>query len=419
MFKGVFVTMKYPSGGYLGVDQVANIIKEIVPDVSYHVLGRSLGGRSVEFLTLGNGPVRVLLVGFPHGNEPSGGLLIFYLFKALAQGCAWLDNITLSAVVAASPDTAVANILPLDRPADMRAWYAGSGELPVDRQVEFSYRIDGKMPTRPEAVAVLKALNMTKPHVVAVLHDEPTVSPAYVYLHSQVRGVAERIAQYLGGIGLPILEKPYLQGTLMRARGVYSLVTGEQAGAMLGHASTAEYVAAAGVPVVLTCEIPLFGPRLTLGLDSVRYRADLDAFLFDLLAKRIPELHRLSQIQYEIGEHGLAFEHACALLERLSVPTVSPVLRPGLAEPLDRWRVLRLAGLLAWVAAGLTGKSYVEAERCIPVLDACWRDLAKLGPPRQTPPEQITGINAAVLQIVVEHIAALGGAIGGEFDNKK
>jgi hypothetical protein len=75
--------------GFCSVQQLQRLSEELpTHSASFwsEIAGTSVNGLPIHHIRYGSGSVKVLLVGFPHPNEPVGGLTVFALLSLLSRG---------------------------------------------------------------------------------------------------------------------------------------------------------------------------------------------------------------------------------------------------------------------------------------------------------------------------------------------
>jgi len=134
-----------------------------VPPSTPRVLGYSVQGRSIELLSFGTGPRRVLLIGLIHGNEPEGFEEFHELLETLHRAEIGATT-TLHAIPNMNPDGYLANTRGNARGVDLnRNWPTGHFQ---------PSRRNGQSPlSEPETQAVHAHLRSFAPDLLIVLHS--------------------------------------------------------------------------------------------------------------------------------------------------------------------------------------------------------------------------------------------------------
>jgi hypothetical protein len=99
---------------FCSVEQLWALVESLRTDsTGFHVevAGRSAQGRPIHYVRFGSGRVKALLVGFPHCDEPIGGLTIYSLLTLLRQGLPELADADVEwhVVPCIDPDGALLN----------------------------------------------------------------------------------------------------------------------------------------------------------------------------------------------------------------------------------------------------------------------------------------------------------------------
>lgn len=241
------------------------------------VIGSSAGGRPITALRIGDGPVRVLAYGFPHANEPGGGVTLDYLAGTLARdpdlvralGCTWY----LTKCV--DPDSARRNEGWFKGPFSPLNYTFSYYRQPGPRQVEWGFPIDYKAlkvsDPIPEVVALRGLIDRVSPHVMISLHNS-NMGGAYYWLLDSIPVVERRLAEATISTGIPLhLGEPEHMMALPLGPGVYRWVavselydyferteSGDAAALSGMGASSHEYARAVAGSISLIIETPLF-----------------------------------------------------------------------------------------------------------------------------------------------------------------
>lgn len=72
--------------------------------LGFEVIGRSVAGRAIEALTVGEGAIAIMLIATIHGNEAAGTPLLERLAREAATGPQWMRDRRLIIVPNANPD---------------------------------------------------------------------------------------------------------------------------------------------------------------------------------------------------------------------------------------------------------------------------------------------------------------------------
>ena len=123
-------------------------------------VGRSVEGRVIEAVTMGEGPLTVLVLASIHGNESAGTWIVRELVERLEDQPAWLDGRRLVAVPVANPDGVAARTRHNARGVDLNR------DFPAGNQ-----RRAGEAPTEPESRALLELIERFRPDRIVAFHQ--------------------------------------------------------------------------------------------------------------------------------------------------------------------------------------------------------------------------------------------------------
>ena len=180
--------------------------------------GRSRAGRPIRCLEIPGGPLRALLVGVPHPEEPVGALMLQYLLPLLAAGLAEELGFGFSVVMAGDPDGVVLNEPWFDRPYDLAEYLLQVYRPPLADQFEWTFPVEykryGFLRPLPEARAVMEVVHRHPLDLYAGLHDS-TFCGGYFYLSATDAELEADLAAALTATALPVHcgepEVPYLR----------------------------------------------------------------------------------------------------------------------------------------------------------------------------------------------------------------
>jgi hypothetical protein len=189
------------------------------PDVLVREIGRSRTGAAIDMITIGSGPMHVLLVGTPHPNEPIGCLTIEFLIETLiadaalcnASGCTWHFVKTIE------PDGLVLNEGWLARPGDASAYFANFFRPALDEQAEYTFPLCTPTYSFDEPVAenmaYREALRIAKPDLLFSLHNAEYGGVFYV-VSREVPGLLPNLGLQPARFGARLDEIGELGGEL-------------------------------------------------------------------------------------------------------------------------------------------------------------------------------------------------------------
>jgi protein MpaA len=132
--------------------------------ITSDIIGRSVQGRDIECLIVGEGPVVVMMLATIHGDEPAGTPLLERLARQAAFDPSWMHDRTLVLIPVANPDgyevqrRGNANGVDLNRnfPAMSFTSRGRHGEAPL---------------SEPESLALHAALDRFKPRRIVSIHQ--------------------------------------------------------------------------------------------------------------------------------------------------------------------------------------------------------------------------------------------------------
>ncbi|SDI06776.1 Zinc carboxypeptidase [Sinosporangium album] len=201
------------------VDQIrarAGALADAHPDIArFDQVGVSTKGEPIERLTIGDGPIHVLVIGMPHPNEPIGMATIDHLATRLCADDAVREGVTWHFLPCVDPDGTRLNegwfAGPFTREHYARHFYRPGAEA----QVEWTFPYEGGglslNSPMPETRAVMKAIDEAKPDLVVSLHNGEFGGVFYYVTDDapefadELRSVAERVGVplYLGAPDAP------------------------------------------------------------------------------------------------------------------------------------------------------------------------------------------------------------------------
>lgn len=174
------------------------------------VAGTSAQGRPIHHLTWGSGSVKTLWVGFPHANEPIGGLTVSGLLELLSERNAELANADVEwhIVPCIDPDGAVLNegwsLQPFDLGRYMRHFHRQ--ELRDQAECAFPLRYKKLVfeePT-PEAHILRALLTQIRPHLYYSLHNAWTGGAFFALTQDIGDTFSEQLYQLLEDAGISL-----------------------------------------------------------------------------------------------------------------------------------------------------------------------------------------------------------------------
>ncbi len=166
------------------------IAKDCPNWADFLVYGSSVKGNKLYCLKIGKGKINVLILGFPHSNEPFGGTFSIYYAKKLIKDKNDLDKFTFWIIPCADPDSALLN----------EGWFAKSysflDEIIYNYRNKANNQIDWTFPVKikrnnkviyeyrnppAKTKALIKLIDKIKPSFLFPLHNSE-FGGVYCYL---------------------------------------------------------------------------------------------------------------------------------------------------------------------------------------------------------------------------------------------
>ncbi len=219
---------------FCSVQQLIGLVDKLREDSAFHIaeLGRSAGGRPVHHVRFGAGTVKALFVGFPHPNEPIGGLTVFSLLTLLAARDPMLAgaDVEWHVVPCIDPDGTELNEGWSQHPFDLERYMRNFHRQAARDQVDCSFPIHHKRlvfsnPVR-ETRMQMELFARVRPHFYYSLHNNAGATGVWLLLsrdigatyHEQLRGLLQRF-------GMPIQVSAPFGGLLQKySEGIYENV---------------------------------------------------------------------------------------------------------------------------------------------------------------------------------------------------
>ncbi|MGH9425259.1 MAG: M14 family zinc carboxypeptidase, partial [Terriglobia bacterium] len=153
------------------------LVEEFPQLAQLREIGTSTEGRSIELLTIGNGPKAALFLGAPHPNEPIGTLTLDFLSRLLCERQDLREELgyTFLIVKVSDPDGLTLNTGWLKEKFSPLTYALNYYRPPQDEQVEWGFPIHYKtlrFTTPPaETQAVMKLMEQYRPTFYYSLHN--------------------------------------------------------------------------------------------------------------------------------------------------------------------------------------------------------------------------------------------------------
>ena len=234
-------------------------------------IGRSASGEEIERLTIDGGPRSAIVVGFPHPNEPVGGLTALHLARRLLDVPDLRDRhgLTWHIIACVDPDGARLNETWFSDPGSRDAYNAGFYRPPGRLQVEWTFpfahgdiRIDAPI---PETRALMGLIDEVEPDLLVSLHNSEC-GGVYSYLSRPEPRLYDVFAAIPGAVGL-VLDVgepeapwiPLLAPGIFESRPMEEIVDGIIASGgrtdLLAGTSSTDYARRFDT-LTLVCEVP-------------------------------------------------------------------------------------------------------------------------------------------------------------------
>src|SRR5690606_2236569 len=161
MFKLDYETVKQTSlvGRYITPMDIDPYLDSLTSEFDVRQVGKSVQGRTIRSITLGNGPIRIMMWSQMHGNESTTTKSVLDLINYLRAGSELarliLKNCTIAIIPMLNPDGAIA--------------YTRVNANAVDLNRDAQDR------TQPESIALHELYQNFKPDYCFNLHDQRTI----------------------------------------------------------------------------------------------------------------------------------------------------------------------------------------------------------------------------------------------------
>jgi hypothetical protein len=271
-------------------------------------LGFSRNGRSIDLISVGDGPRAALIVGAPHPNEPTGCLTIRRLLARIAEegGLRDAPDWQWHFIPAIDIDGLALNEEWFGGPLELERYLSGFYRPPFRLQPEYSfplllpgYRFNAQT---PENACWRKALESVRPDLQCALHGADT-GGAFFILSDRSPALAERLSSIpphfglrLNEIGEPFADmKPHRPGVLAFPAFTEAMTRAHARGTRPDSVwdagdSSAGYAAKRFGTLSMTCEVPLW--------HDARERSDAPSgrTLGEVIADRVQQLRQDQQL---------------------------------------------------------------------------------------------------------------------------
>lgn len=185
------------------------LVKEFPHLAQLCEIGTSTEGRTIELLTIGNGPKVALFIGAPHPNEPIGTLTLDFLSRFLCERQDVRERLgyTFLIVKVSDPDGLALNSGWLKEKFSPLTYALNYYRPPQDEQVEWGFPIHYKtlhFATPPaETQAVMRLMEQYRPTFYYSLHNA-SFCGVYFYLTRRLPALFAQLHQLVAEHGLPL-----------------------------------------------------------------------------------------------------------------------------------------------------------------------------------------------------------------------
>ena len=198
------------------------------PRFTITVPGRSTLGKPIYHVRFGTGKLKVLLVGYPHPNEPIGGLTVLSLLTLLKEGCPELTDqgIEWHVIPCITPDGASLTegwtLKPFSFRRFMEYYFRKDPRHDVESALPIKYKKMNFNKPVPETRALMKVLRSARPDLYYSLHNSS--QEGAFFLVGRELG-AEYYAQFyrlMRGLGIPLHTEPVQMAVKTYSSNIYS-----------------------------------------------------------------------------------------------------------------------------------------------------------------------------------------------------
>jgi hypothetical protein len=235
-------------------------------------IGTSRLGEPITCVTVGDGPKHAVVFGFPHPNEPIGGLTALHLVQRLCADDALREalGLTWHIVGCIDPDGARLNEGwfpgPYTRTHYARNFYRPAGDEQVEWTFPFRYKQAYFDRVLPETMALMRLIDELEPALMCSLHNSES-GGVYYYLSHPLTELYPVLQRIPGVLGLDLHRgEPEAPSIRQLADGIYAEMRSDNAydyreslgldpGEFASGASSSEYASRHGT-TTLICELP-------------------------------------------------------------------------------------------------------------------------------------------------------------------
>jgi len=262
-----------------GVDELyahAKRIAESNPDICRHIyIGESQSGLRIPMVSVGKGPVSILLFASPHPNEPIGAMMAYFLLEELVASPEMREGRTWHIIPCIDPDGTRMNEGWFKGPFTLKNYARDFYRPKGDNQVEWTFPLEYKTfkfdRPIPETRALMHAIDTTRPAVMYSLHNSG-FGGAYYYISEPLKALYPLLHRIPLERGVPLSlgepEAPYCKELYPAiyatnyAKDAYDyfakFAKGDPAQYMFGGGSSKDYASTVSNPFILITEVPYF-----------------------------------------------------------------------------------------------------------------------------------------------------------------
>lgn len=195
---------------------------------SVEIAGRSGLGAPIYHVSFGTGKLKVLFVGYPHPNEPVGGLTVLALLTLLKDGCPELAGLDIEwhIVPCAAPDGAALAEGWTLRPFSFRRLMEHYFRKDPCHDIESTFPIDYKKlrfsKPVPETRALMQVLRKARPDLYYSLHNASQEGAFFLVGRDLGEKYYAQFHRLMRGLNLPLNKNPLPMAVKTYSGSVYS-----------------------------------------------------------------------------------------------------------------------------------------------------------------------------------------------------
>lgn len=227
------------------------------PRFKVSVAGRSALGKPIRHVRFGRGGIKVLVVGYPHPNEPVGGLTVLALLTLLKEKHSPLagQGIEWHIVPCAAPDGAALTEGWTLRPFSFRRFMEYYFRKDPCHDIESSFPIkygtlDFHSPV-PETRALMRVMRSARPDLYYSLHNASSEKAFFFVGRDLARKHCARLHALAKRLRIPLSEEPLPMAVKTYAKSIFSeiLIRAEYDSIRKSGDDPAKYIKSGATPV--------------------------------------------------------------------------------------------------------------------------------------------------------------------------